>query len=104
MLARTLQFERGTTGQPPLLSGSAAVAGDWLFVLNMRPGWLHIDVFDREGELAYILTEPDPAFNKDYYPTDIAARQTADGHFEIAVTITEPAPGVQSYRWVMPQR
>lgn len=104
MLARTLQFERGTTDQPPLLSGSAAVAGDWLFVLNMRPGWLHIDVFNRNGELAYVLTEPDPAFNKEYYPTDISARALTDGSFEIAVTITEPAPGVQSYSWKMPRQ
>lgn len=104
MLARTLQFERGTTEQPPLLSGSAAIAGDWLFVLNMRPGWLHIDVFNHDGELVYILTQPDPAFNKEYYPTDITAREVAEGRFEIAVTITEPAPGVQSYSWVMPQR
>lgn len=104
MLARTLQFERGTTEQPPLLSGSAALAGEWMFVLNMRPGWLHIDVFDANGELAYILTEPDPAFNKEYYPTDIAAREIGEGRFEIAVTITEPAPGVQLYRWTMSQR
>jgi hypothetical protein len=103
MLARFLQFERGATEQPPLLSGSAAVAGEWLFVLNMRPGWLHIDVFSQEGELAYILTQPDPAFNKEYYPTDIVAREVAEGSFEIAVTITEPAPGVQSYSWVMPR-
>ena len=27
---------------------AAAPAGDLLFVLNMRPGWLHIDAFDRE--------------------------------------------------------
>jgi len=104
MLARTLQFERGTTEQPPLLSGSAAIAGDWLFVLNMRPGWLHVDVFDSDGELAYVLTQPDPAFNKEYYPTDLAVRQVGERQFELAVTIIEPAPGLERYTWTMPQR
>jgi len=104
MLARTLQFERGTTEQPPLLSGSAAFAGEWLFVLNMRPGWLHVDVFDTEGDLAYVLTQPDPAFNKEYYPTDLAVRQVGEQAFELAVIITEPAPGLERYTWTMPTR
>lgn len=104
MLARTLQFERGTVEQPPLLSGSAALAGDWLFVLNMRPGWLHVDVFDAAGRLAYILTQPDPSFSKEYYPTDIAVKEGQSGEFHLAVTVTEPAPGVERYVWTMPQR
>lgn len=104
MLARMLQFELGTTEQPPLLSGSAAFAGDWLFVLNMRPGWLHVDVYDSAGELAYLLTQPDPAFNKEYYPTDIAVRQIGEREFEVAITIIEPAPGVERYSWTMPER
>ena len=103
MLARTLQFERGTTEQPPLLSGSADWAGDWLFVLNMRPGWLHVDVYDRNGHLQYILTEPDPGFDKEYYPTDLAVREVSPGQFELVVTVTEPEPGVDRYRWMMPQ-
>jgi hypothetical protein len=104
MLARTLQFELGATEQPPLLSGSAALAGDWLFVLNMRPGWLHVDVYDADGMLAYVLTQPDPAFNKEYYPTDIAVRQIGERDFELAVTIIEPSPGLERYTWTMPER
>lgn len=104
MLARMLQFEQGATEQPPLLSGSAALAGDWLFLLNMRPGWLHVDVYDAEGKLTYVLTQPDPAFNKEYYPTDIAVRQIGERAFEVAVTIVDPAPGVERYSWTMPER
>lgn len=104
MLARMLQFEMGETEQPPLLSGSAALAGDWLFVLNMRPGWLHVDVYDNEGMLAYVLTQPDPAFNKEYYPTDMAVMRVSERDFEIAVTVIEPAPGVERYTWSMPER
>ncbi|MDA0378660.1 MAG: hypothetical protein O2899_04130, partial [Bacteroidetes bacterium] len=104
MLARTLQFERGTTEQPPLLSGSADVAGGWLFVLNMRPGWLHVDVYDRDGTLRYVLTQPDPSFDKEYYPSDVAVRETAPGWFELAVTVTEPETRVDRYHWQMPER
>ncbi len=104
MLARTLQFERGSTNQPPLLSGSSALAGDWMFLLNMRPGWLHIDVYDADFVLRYVLTQPDPGFNKEYYPTDIAVRQVGEREFELAVTLIEPVPGVERYRWTMPER
>ena len=104
MLARTLQFERGTTEQPPLLSGSADVAGGLLFVLNMRPGWLHLDAYDSTGTLAYVLTQPDPSFDKEFYPSDIAVREVESGLFEMAVIVTEPEPGVDRYRWRLPVR
>jgi len=104
MLARSFQFQVGNTNQPPLLTASSAFAGDWMFVLNMRPGWLNIDVYDLEGTLKYIITQPDPSFSKEFYPTDLAVRQTALGTFELAVTVTEPEPRIDRYRWVMPRR
>ncbi|MDE2996211.1 MAG: hypothetical protein OXT73_05670 [Bacteroidota bacterium] len=102
MLARTLQFELGTTEQPPLLSAAADPAGEWLFLLNMRPGWLHVDVYDRTATLRYILTQPDPSFDTDFYPSDLAVRETAPGAFELVVTVTEPETRVDRYRWTMP--
>lgn len=104
MLARTLQFERGTTEQPPLLSGAADPAGDRLFVLNMRPGWLHVDVYGRDGTLQYILTQPDPSFDKEFYPSDLAVREVEPGLFDLVVTVTEPEPRVDRYRWRIPVR
>jgi hypothetical protein len=104
MLARTLQFERGTTKQPPLLSGAADPAGGKLFVLNMRPGWLHVDVFGQDGMLQYVLTQPDPSFDKEFYPSDLAVREVESGVFELVVTVTEPEPRVDRYRWRLPER
>jgi hypothetical protein len=109
MLPRTRQFLTGEQDQPPLLSASAAAAGERLFVLNMRPGWLQVDVYGRDGELDFILTQPAPEFNTEYYPTDIAVRMLgpADSDFvlgervvyEIAVTVVEPVARVDRFRW-----
>ena len=99
MLARSRLFLIGETHQPPLLSAAAAPTDTLLFVLNMRPGWLHIDAFDRQGHLRLKLTQENPAFNQDYYPTDLDARQSADGHFEIAVVTTKPIPQLTLYRF-----
>ncbi len=104
MLARSLQFMRGTTNQPPLLMASASIAGDFMFVLNMRPGWLNIDVYNLEGRLQFILTQPDPSFSPDFYPSDIAVRRWGSDGFEIAVAMTKFQPRIERYRWVPPAR
>ncbi len=99
MLARSRLFMLGEIDEPPLLTASAAPAGDRLFVLNMRPGWLRVDIYDRDGRLRHVLTQEKPAFNQDYYPTDLAVRRTDDGAFEVAVVVARPAPAVALYRW-----
>lgn len=104
MLARSLQFLQGTTNQPPLLMASASITEDFMFVLNMRPGWLNIDVYDLEGRLQYILTQPDPSFSPDFYPSDIAVRRWGSDGFEIAVALTKFQPRIERYRWVPPAR
>ncbi|MBO6574732.1 MAG: hypothetical protein JJ896_04915 [Rhodothermales bacterium] len=98
MLPRSRAFVLGAANQPPLLTPSAAYLGDALFVINVRPGWLRVEVYDADGRLMQILVEPDPAFGKEFYPTDIAVKAGEDGTAEIAVTITEPDPGVRRYR------
>ncbi|RMF59718.1 MAG: hypothetical protein D6746_07860, partial [Bacteroidetes bacterium] len=82
-----------------LLTASADAVGDALFVLNMRPGWLRVDVYDAAGRIQHILTQENPAFNQEYYPADLAVRRTADGAFEIAVVASKPAPTLTLYRW-----
>lgn len=102
MLRRTFAFMRGDTYEAPLLSSSAAPAGDRLFVLNMRPGWLRLDVYDQTGRLQHILVQPDPAYNKDFYPVDLAVRMSEAGRYEIAVAVVKPEPEVKLYRWQAP--
>jgi hypothetical protein len=104
MLSRLRLFELGEIDAPPLLSAAASALGDSLFVLNMRPGWLQVDVYDRSGELRAILTQPEPGFNRDYYPTDIAVtRSPAAESIRIAVSVVRPDSRVDLYDWV-PQR
>lgn len=99
MLRRTLSYMRGDTDQAPLLSSSAAPVGSSLFVLNIRPGWLRIDVYDHTGRLEHILVERDPGYNKDFYPVDLAVRAVRSDQYEIAIAVIEPVPEVRVYRW-----
>lgn len=99
MLARSRLFTLGEVYDPPLLTASAAAAGDRLFVLNMRPGWLRVDVYNRHGRLQNVLVQENPLIDKNFYPTDIAARRTSGGDYEIAVVVPEPVPRVVLYRW-----
>lgn len=99
MLRRTYGFLKGETRQAPLLSGSAAAAGGLLFVLNMRPGWLRVDVYDWAGILRHILLGGEPGYDKRFYPMDIAVRPLPDGSFDLAVAVKEPVPEVRRFRW-----
>lgn len=99
MLARTRQFLMGDTHAPPMLSASSVISSDAIYVLNMRPGWLQLDVFDRDGTLRQRLTQPDPGFNQDYYPTDLAIQEREDGTLEIAVAILKPEPRIDLFRY-----
>ncbi len=102
MLRRTFAFTRGEISESPLLSSSAAPAGDLLFVLNMRPGWLRLDVYDRAGLLQHVLVQPDPAFDHEFYPVVLAVRRSGTGRYEIAVAVTKPLPEVKLYQWQAP--
>ena len=99
MLARSRAYVLGHTRQPPLLYSSAAPAGEYLFVLNLRPGWLRIDVFDRGGKLVNRLVQDGPGFNKNFYPIDIDTRLTEEGIFELVVAYVEPEPKLIFYLW-----
>ncbi|GMQ81299.1 MAG: hypothetical protein BMS9Abin05_0730 [Rhodothermia bacterium] len=99
MLSRTRLFMLDELDQPPMLTASAVADGEFLFLLNMRPGWLRVDVYDHDGRLQYILTQPLPEFNQDYYPTDIAVRRISGNEFELAVSVIEPEPRIERYRW-----
>lgn len=104
MLARSRAFLRGEVSKAPLLTASADATSSLLFVINLRPGWLHIDTYDRSGRLQHRITQPDPSPGREFYPRDLAVRERADGSYDIAVAFSSPAPQVTLYRWSPDQK
>jgi hypothetical protein len=98
MLERSYAYGAGDVTRPPLLTPSAATVGDSLFVLNLRPGWIQIDVYDRSGRLQRRLVEPHEEGNPDFYPVDLDARRTEDG-YQFAVAIRSPEPRLELFQW-----
>lgn len=101
MLERSYAYAQGDATQAPLLSVSAEAAGPWLFVLNLRPGWVRIDAYDRDGRLRHVLEPPVRSDARNFYPLDLAARQTSDGYV-FAVVLRSPEPRLDVYRWPGP--
>lgn len=99
MFPRSRRYAEGDVHQPPLLMPDAAAAGRFLFVLNLRPGRLHIDVFGPGGRLVRRLTAPASTRNGDVYPRALAARRLPGGAYALAVALTDPQPAVRLYRW-----
>ena len=98
MLSRSRRFILGEVEQPPLLIASARASGTQLFVLNLRPGRLRVDVYDGEGMLQHVLVSPDQ-LDFSYYPVDLAVSVTGSGEHLIAVSAVEPAGRVDLFRW-----
>jgi hypothetical protein len=94
MLERSYAYGAGDVTRPPLLTPSAAALGSRLFVLNLRPGWIQIDVYDRSGRLQRRLVEPHEEGNPDFYPVDLDARRTEDG-YRFAVAVRSPEPRLE---------
>ncbi len=99
MLSRSRAYAEGDASKPPLLTASAAPHGDRLFVLNMRPGWLQIDVFGRDGRIERVLTAADSTQVSNYYPRDLAVRRDTTGAYQFAVAFTAPAPRIELHTW-----
>jgi hypothetical protein len=98
MLERRYAFGQGEATEAPLLTPAAAPLGASLFVLNLRPGWVQIDVYDRNGRLQRRLVEPHDEGNPNFYPLDLAVRRTEHG-YTFAVTLRAPEPRLELYRW-----
>lgn len=98
MLERSYAYVDGDVTRPPLLTPSAAAVGDTLFVLNLRPGWIQVDVYDRSGRLQRRLVEPHEEGNPDFYPVDLDARRTDEG-YRFAVAVRSPEPQLELFRW-----
>lgn len=77
MLARIRAFSEGAVDEPPLVISGVYGTHDALYVLNVRPGTIRIDVFDRTGRLLRILQreEPEPT---SFTPVDLVVRADGD--------------------------
>lgn len=100
MLARSRAFMEGEINQPPFLTASAVPVGERLFVLNLRIGWLQVDVYDRAGELQHRLLQPLPTIDREFRPVDLAVHREADGTYRLAIVQTSPEALVRTFRWV----
>lgn len=98
MLGRSRQFLEGHVSDPPLLTSSADPAGDFLFVLNLRAGWIQVDAYDRTGRLRRLFVQPDPQPGRRFYPVDIAAIRSGDGLYDFFVLLLQPSPRLLHFR------
>lgn len=99
MLRRTWAYSQGSGRNAPLLTSSAVWGGEYWFVLNLRPGWLRVDVYAADGALQNILIEEDPSYLKQFYPIDIAVREVADSVYDMVVALVADVPVVRRYTW-----
>jgi hypothetical protein len=96
---RSYQYMTGEVKEPPLLTPAAAALGDRLFALNLRPGWVQIDVFDRQGRLERSLVQREQTLATDFFPVDIDVRRDGAA-YEFAVLVQRPAARVLRFRWM----
>ena len=100
MLARSRRFLAGDVAEAPLLTPTAAPAADGrLFVLNLRLGWLQVDVYSPAGQLERRLIQPSPAPDAKFQPEDLDVRADGAGGYRIAVAYAKPIARVVVYRW-----
>jgi hypothetical protein len=92
MLARSRSFVRGDIDEPPTMIGSAEEFEGMIFLLNLRPGVLRIDLFDSTGRLVRILEReyPEPT---SFTPADLAVQRIDSSQIRIAVSSTRARYG-----------
>ncbi len=98
MLARSRAFLVGEAYQAPLLSSAAVPVDSLLFVLNLRPGWVQVDVYDTEGWLRYRLAPTAQPLKRQFYPHDLAVRCKPTACL-LVVVLNDPDPRVVAYSW-----
>ena len=98
MLERSYAYAQGDVERPPLLTPDAAPLGDSLYVLNLRPGWVRIDVYGRDGRLVRSLVEPHEGGNPNFNAVGLDVRRDGDA-LRFAVLLRSPTPALELYRW-----
>lgn len=99
MLARSRAYVLGEEEQAPLLISSAKALGNRLYVLNLRPGIIRVDVYDTNGRLLHILEYARQALLP-YTPLDLAVQEEPDGTIHLAVVSVETAFQVITLEYV----
>lgn len=100
-LPRSRLFAIGSIKEPPLLIPSIVGVGSRLFVMNSRPGWVHIDVFQRTSDGLFIersLLSPQPELGRQFFAADLAVYETDRG-FEILILENRPVAAISRYFW-----
>ncbi len=77
MLARIRAFSIGDVKEPPLVISGVYGTSEGLYLINVRPGVIRIDVFDTDGKIERILQyeEPEPTT---FTPFDLIVRNEGD--------------------------
>ncbi|MDQ7041068.1 MAG: hypothetical protein Q9M35_09015 [Rhodothermus sp.] len=102
MLARSRAFLVGEVHEAPLLTSSAVPVDSLLFVLNLRPGWVQIDVFGlSDGRLRHRLITAAQRLNRRFYPHDLAV-QCRNATCLLVVVLNDPEARIVAYRWTPP--
>lgn len=99
MLSRSRAFMKDAVDTAPVLTSSAVPADSLLFVLNLRPYQLRIDVYNRRGRLQRILQTPQPSSQQapELFPLDLAAFRDSTGALTFAVVFRQPVPALRLY-------
>lgn len=97
-LNRTRAFVLGTRKDPPLLVPAIAAADTLLYVLNVRPDHVRVDVYDRSGHLTRILEEAS-VDEAGVNAIDLAVHRSADGTVRLAVARASAEYGAFSLRY-----
>ncbi|HLE57037.1 MAG TPA: hypothetical protein VJB15_08140, partial [Rhodothermia bacterium] len=87
MLARGRAYSLGSIDEPPLMISGVHVAQDDLYVINVRPGILRLDVFDPNGRLVRVLQfeEPEPS---GFTPVDLVVGSQGDSSYVIVASVS----------------
>lgn len=99
MLARSRSFQTGTVDTAPVLTSSAVPADSQLYVLNLRPHLMRIDVYDRNGRLQKVYQEavrPSPN-DPDVFPMDFTLIRDSTGTLRFPVVMFKPNPSLRIY-------
>ena len=95
----TRKFLSGDTHEPPLISAAAATTDSLIFAMNLRLGWIRVDIFDHAGQLQAVVESENQKVNKEFFPIDIDVFQQEDGSWLIAIIAKPEVQGIWVYKW-----
>lgn len=87
MLARVRAYTLGSIKELPLMISGVFGSADELYVINVRPGILRLDVFDSSARLTRVLQfeEPQPT---GFTPVDLVVRSEGDSTYAFVASVS----------------